>query len=127
MAAWDRQQRAAQPGAPSRHAAALQRLPPPPPEPDFAGEVAARVDDEQRMRAAGWSSGSPRCRRSQPRADWRMVNRCYPHLRFACLVFELLRHPIGALPMALQVADANWRGTAAVRWFIQLLQRTRCR
>ena len=34
-----------------RHRAALDRLPPPRDEPDFADELAGRIDDERRMRA----------------------------------------------------------------------------
>jgi RNA polymerase sigma factor (sigma-70 family) len=34
-----------------RHLAALDRLPPPPDTPDFADDVAGRLDDERRMRA----------------------------------------------------------------------------
>jgi RNA polymerase sigma-70 factor (ECF subfamily) len=34
-----------------RHRAALDRLPPPPDEPDFADDLAGRMDDQRRMRA----------------------------------------------------------------------------
>jgi RNA polymerase sigma factor (sigma-70 family) len=36
-----------------RHQAALSRLPPPPPMPDFAEELAGRLDDEARLREVG--------------------------------------------------------------------------
>jgi DNA-directed RNA polymerase specialized sigma24 family protein len=41
-----------------RHQAALSRLPPPPPVPDFADELAGRLDDEARLREAGKALGA---------------------------------------------------------------------
>jgi RNA polymerase sigma factor (sigma-70 family) len=43
-----------------RHQAALSRLPPPPPVPDFADELAGRLDDEARLREAGKALGGLR-------------------------------------------------------------------
>lgn len=43
-----------------RHQAALSRLPPPPPVPDFADELAGRLDDEARLREAGEALGALR-------------------------------------------------------------------
>ena len=43
-----------------RHQAALSRLPPPPPVPDFADELAGRLDDEARLREVGKALGGLR-------------------------------------------------------------------
>lgn len=40
-----------------RHQAALSRLPPPPPVPDFADELAGRLDDQALLREAGKALG----------------------------------------------------------------------
>jgi len=43
-----------------RHQAALSRLPPPPPVPDFAEELAGRLDDQARLREAAKALGALR-------------------------------------------------------------------
>ncbi len=43
-----------------RHQAALSRLPPPPLVPDFAEELAGRLDDQARLREAGKALGALR-------------------------------------------------------------------
>jgi len=43
-----------------RHQAAMSRLPPPPPVPDFAEELAGRLDDAARLREAGKALGALR-------------------------------------------------------------------
>ena len=43
-----------------RHQAAVSRLPPPPPVPDFAEELAGRLDDAARLREAGKALGALR-------------------------------------------------------------------
>ena len=43
-----------------RHQAALSRLPPPSPVPDFAEELAGRLDDQARLREAGKALGALR-------------------------------------------------------------------
>jgi len=43
-----------------RHQAALSRLPPPSPMPDFAEELAGRLDDQARLREAGKALGALR-------------------------------------------------------------------
>jgi len=43
-----------------RHQAAVSRLPPPPPVPDFADELAGRLDDQARLREAGKALGALR-------------------------------------------------------------------
>jgi len=43
-----------------RHQAAVSRLPPPPPVPDFADQLAGRLDDQARLREAGKALGALR-------------------------------------------------------------------
>jgi len=86
-----------------RYQAALSRLPPPPPVPDFAEEVARRLDDTARLREAGKALGGLR------RGEREVIALCvWSELDYATAA-RALRVPVGTVRSRLSRARRKLR------------------
>jgi RNA polymerase sigma factor (sigma-70 family) len=86
-----------------RHQAALSRLPPPPPMPDFSGELAGRLDDEARLREVGKALGALR------REEREVIALCvWSELDYA-MAAKVLGVPVGTVRSRLSRARSKLR------------------